>query len=200
MSRLLQEACKLLKIKKLNTSPYHPQTNGALERSHRTLKEYLRNFVDKDPMNWDNWIPYAMFTYNTTPHSTTLYTPYEIVFGNKAEIPSTFRQNPEPLYNYDNYIYDLKNKMKIASKIARENLIASKERSKSYFDKNVKSVSFQPGDLILLKNEIAVKSNFDKFWLGPYEIINVISPENSEIKINNKLKVVHNNRIKKFHY
>lgn len=39
--------CKLLDIKKSKTTPWHPQTNGFLERSHKTLKNYLRSFVDK---------------------------------------------------------------------------------------------------------------------------------------------------------
>lgn len=41
LSKLFKECCKLLKIEKINTIPYHPQTNGSLERSHRTLIEYL---------------------------------------------------------------------------------------------------------------------------------------------------------------
>lgn len=45
LSACMNEIYKPLKIKKLQTSPYHPQTNGALERSHRDLAEYLRNFV-----------------------------------------------------------------------------------------------------------------------------------------------------------
>jgi hypothetical protein len=50
------------------------------ERSHKTVKTYLRNFVDKDN-NWDTLLCYAMFTYNTTIHSSTGFTPYELIFG-----------------------------------------------------------------------------------------------------------------------
>jgi len=52
----------LLKINKIQTTTYHPESNGALERSHRTLAEYLRHYVDEDQTNWDEWIPFAMFT------------------------------------------------------------------------------------------------------------------------------------------
>jgi transposase InsO family protein len=99
--------CKLLDIDKSKTTPWHPQTNGFLERSHKTLKTYLRSFVDKDN-NWDRLLCYAMFCYNTTVHSSTSYTPYELVFGRKPNIPSTFFKEPEPQYNYDNYVIDLK--------------------------------------------------------------------------------------------
>lgn len=45
------ETCKLLKIKKCNTSLYHPQATGAFKRSHRTLGEYLRHYVNTDQRN-----------------------------------------------------------------------------------------------------------------------------------------------------
>lgn len=51
LSRVFVEVCRLLKIKKLSTSPNHPRSNGSLERSHRTLGEYLRSFVDKNQLN-----------------------------------------------------------------------------------------------------------------------------------------------------
>ncbi|CAI6372290.1 unnamed protein product [Macrosiphum euphorbiae] len=69
LSRILAETWKLLKIKKCNTSPYHPQANGALKRSHRTLGEplieYLPHFVETDQMNWITFIPYAIFVFNS---------------------------------------------------------------------------------------------------------------------------------------
>jgi len=46
LSRLFKEVCQFLNIKKSSTTPYHPQSNDSLERSHRTLAEYLRSFVE----------------------------------------------------------------------------------------------------------------------------------------------------------
>lgn len=48
LSDVFKQMCKLLDIEKSQTTPFHPQTNGFLERSHKTLKAYLRSFVDKD--------------------------------------------------------------------------------------------------------------------------------------------------------
>jgi transposase InsO family protein len=42
LSELFTDLCKLSKIKKLKSTAYHPQTNRALERTHRVLVEYLR--------------------------------------------------------------------------------------------------------------------------------------------------------------
>src|SRR5580765_8412949 len=65
LSEIFKNTCKILKIEKIQTTAYHPESNGALERSHRTLAEYLRHYINEDQTDWDEWIPFAMFTYNT---------------------------------------------------------------------------------------------------------------------------------------
>jgi len=81
LSKVFKEVCQLLKIKLTSTSPYHPQSNGSLEQSHRTLAEYLRSYVNKDPQNWDTHVPFAMFCHNSTTHTSTKYQPYQLVYG-----------------------------------------------------------------------------------------------------------------------
>jgi len=53
LSEVFKNVCKLLKITKFQTTPYHPQSNGALERSHRTLAEYLRHYINDEQTDWD---------------------------------------------------------------------------------------------------------------------------------------------------
>ena len=67
LSDNFSNVAKLFQIKKLKTTSYHPQTNGALERTHKTLVEYLRHFIKEDQSDWDLWIPFAIFVFNTTP-------------------------------------------------------------------------------------------------------------------------------------
>ncbi|CAK1600861.1 unnamed protein product [Parnassius mnemosyne] len=49
---LFKRICNFLKIKQIWSSPYHPQTQGALERSHSTLKEYLKSYVNENHSDW----------------------------------------------------------------------------------------------------------------------------------------------------
>ena len=79
LSDLFKNTCKLLKIKTIQTTAFHPESNGSLERSHRVLAEYLRHYVHEDQTNCDKWIPYAVYVYNTTVHTTTTYTPFELM-------------------------------------------------------------------------------------------------------------------------
>jgi len=102
-SDMFKNVCKLLKINKAQTTAYHPESNGALERSHRTLTEYLRHYINTDQTDWDEWLPYAVFTYNTTPHTATGCTPFELVYGHQTTFPSALF-NPPKLSHDDTMI------------------------------------------------------------------------------------------------
>jgi hypothetical protein len=151
MSKIFKECCKLLQIKKINTTAYHPQSNGALERSHRTLTEYIRHYVDEKMRNWDEFIPYAMFTYNSTIHSSTKFQPYELVYGHPVKVPHTLSRNPQPCYNYEDYTFELRRKLQEASLIARKNLIDNKEKSKTVYDRKQNEIDINIGDKVFIK-------------------------------------------------
>lgn len=198
LSKIFAEVCKLLKINKINTSPYHPQTNGSLERSHRTLAEYLRHYVDKDLNNWDQLLPYALFVYNSTEHSSTNYQPYALLYGKELDIPVKLKCNPEPRYNYDDYVFDLKQKMQESHKIARERLINKKIKSKKQYDKKEFSEDLDVKDLILLKDKTQ-KNKLSPLWKGPFEILEVLDTENVVIQRGRRKVTVHKNDVKRYY-
>lgn len=180
LSDVFKHLCKLLNIDKNTTTPWHPQTNGFLERSHKTLKTYLRSFVDKDN-NWDRLLSYAMFTYNTSVHTSTNFTPFELVFGKKPNLPAVFLREPEPEYNYDNYIFDLKRVMQETQKVARDNLINKKENNKIYYDKTIIPIEIHVGDQVLLKEQNK-RNTLSKNWVEPFKVIYVHDNENVTVK------------------
>jgi len=131
MSEVFTNVCKLLKIKKIKCTAYHPESNGALERTHRVLVEYLRCFILKNQSNWDKWLPSATFVFNTTPHTATGFTPHELMFGRKPNIPGLLQKEaPETQYAYDSYIKELQSRLQSSYQAARVNLQSKKERSK----------------------------------------------------------------------
>ncbi|KAL4083034.1 hypothetical protein QTP88_028364 [Uroleucon formosanum] len=140
LSRVFTETCKLIGIKHSTTSPYHPQANGALERSHRTLGEYLRHYVDVNQQNWDSYVPYAMFVYNSLVHSSTGKQPYELLYGKTLLVPNSLTKAPDARYNYDDYQTELKQKLRESHQIARERLIQKKQKTKFDYDQTAHSV------------------------------------------------------------
>ncbi|PZC84206.1 hypothetical protein B5X24_HaOG205401 [Helicoverpa armigera] len=80
MSDTIKEVCELLRIKKLNSTAYHHQSIGALENSHKNLAAYLRIQTEEKPELWSSWLPFWCFAYNTTVHSSTKFSPFELVY------------------------------------------------------------------------------------------------------------------------
>jgi hypothetical protein len=201
LSDVFRNTCKLLKIKKIQSTAFHPETNGGLERSHRVLAEYLRHYIREDQSDWDEWIPFAMFTYNTTEHTATGYTPFELVFGRKSTLPSTLADNPGPQYNYNDYVTELRRKLQMAHQIAKENLLEGKAKSKDHYDKGTESLELCVGDKVLLYDETVRRGRSKKLssqWIGPYEVV-ALDKVNVTIKRGKGMQTVHINRVKPFY-
>jgi hypothetical protein len=99
----------------------------------------------------------------------TKYTPYEILFGRKANILGMLQQKPVPLYNYDDLIFDIKRRLQECLEIFRSNLIGTKQKRIEDQRDKVHMPVFRDGDAVLLRNEKAGK--LDPIWLGPYKIL-----------------------------
>jgi len=127
-----------------------------------------------------------MFAYNTTPHSATGYTPFELVYGHLAEIPTTLKKPPKPTYNnYEDYTKKLKEKIRATNKVARENVREEKQKAKEYYDKSAKKTKFKIGDRVLIYDETLRRGRSKKLdakWKGPYTIMEKRSDANYIIK------------------
>lgn len=136
----------------------------------------------------------GFFSFNTSVHSETHFTPYELVFGKKCILPSNLcNQVVDPLYNFDSYPAELRYRIQTSQKEAYHNLVKSKLNRKSKYDKVLNPITYKPNDMILVKNETGNK--LDSIYLGPYVVVRDLSP-NVEIMKNGKLDVIHKNRTK----
>ena len=86
VGRLNQQMSKLLGFDRLKTSPYHPQTNGAIERWHSCLKGMLCKMNDRKA-DWDRLIKYCLLAYRATPHAATGFSPFEMIPGRNLRGP-----------------------------------------------------------------------------------------------------------------
>ena len=75
-SQLLTELYRMLHIHPIRTTPYHPQTDGLVERFNQTLKSMLRKAATKEGRDWDKMIPFLLFTYREVPQSSTGFSPF----------------------------------------------------------------------------------------------------------------------------
>lgn len=196
VGNVFKSMCKLLGVKKIRTTAYHPQAN-LVERQHSSLGNYLRNFVDGHPQNWDLFLRCAAHAYNNTPHSSTGFPPMELLFGFVSEIPTNLKRKPDPMYNFDQYKSELRYKLQKSFELARKNLLTQKEKSKIQYDKKASPQYFQIGDKVLIKNNCRL-SKFSSHWKGPYDIVDIHDGINLTINQSGKSKRIHANQVKKF--
>ena len=81
MSKFTARLCKLLDIQKIKTNPWHPQTNGVLERWHSSLNGMMKR-AEKAKTEWDKLLKFLLFAYCTMPHSVTGFPPADLLYGN----------------------------------------------------------------------------------------------------------------------
>jgi hypothetical protein len=123
------------------------------------------------------------------------------VYGFKSEMPSALREAPTIQYNYDDYLAELKGRLQSAHEVARQKLLASKEKSKLYYDRNTKELDIQVGQKVLLYDETVRRGRSKKLtpqFIGPYEVL-AVEGVNVVIKRGRASQKVHVNRIRPFY-
>jgi Integrase core domain len=93
VNKLSNELFTLLNVSHTKTTPAHPQCNVHIEVFNKIVKKYLVSFVNDTTLDWENFLPALMLSYNTSYHSTIATTPFELLFGEKPRMPSF--PNPE---------------------------------------------------------------------------------------------------------
>lgn len=191
-NQLMAEVCQLLDIRQIFSTPYHHETLGSIERNHRVLNEFLLNYCKDD--QWDTWIPYFTFAYNTTPHVDTGYTPYELIFGKLPYLPNDIRTNENKFYNVNDYIFELREKLKFSLQKAKHYLEKSKN---SRIQKNayINPIKLEIGDLVLVKS--MNRRKYQAPYHGPYRVT-AREGVNTIIDLGNRNKKYHNNMLKKW--
>ncbi|MCG8032936.1 MAG: DDE-type integrase/transposase/recombinase, partial [Candidatus Thiodiazotropha taylori] len=201
-SQLYQEVCFLLDIKKTRTTPYHPQSDGMVERFNKTLEGLLRAFVNDEHSDWDERLPYVLMAYRSSVNETTGYTPNTLMLGREVTVPLDIQfANPHNAKEIQTeFVSNLQFRMEQAHEMAREHIQTEMRRQKRYHDNKLFWEKFSVGDevyIFSLRKHTGRSPKFTYYWHGPYEIIEKYSDLN--YKVRNKTtgfqKVVHVDRM-----
>ncbi|XP_035998471.1 uncharacterized protein LOC118564417 [Fundulus heteroclitus] len=205
LSKLLQQVYKLLGIKGLKTTPYHPQTDGLVERYNQTLKNMLRKFVSDTGADWDQWLPYLLFAYREVPQVSTGFSPFELLYGRQVRGPLDLLKDcwedakPEG-ENIAAYVINMRERLQEMASFAQDNLKAAQQHQKTWYDQKARDRVFLPGQKVLLLLPTSDNKLLTK-WHGPYEITKQVSKVVYELYMPERAKkhqTFHVNLLKEF--
>lgn len=154
MSKLMTELCKMLKIDKSHTTPYHPMGNGMTERFNRTLLSMLGTLDPTQKLDWKAHVAPLVHAYNATRHESTGYSPFFLMFGRQPRLPIDLIlgiTDPEEEISYTKYVEHLKKRFQDAYKLATKEADKARDIQKQRYDKYVRGATLNVGDRVLVK-------------------------------------------------
>lgn len=173
--------------KLLYSTTCHPQTDGQTEVINRILGSLLRTVVGKNTRNWEECLPFVEFAYNRSIHSTTGYSPFEIVYGFNPL--TTLDLIPLPLEHISSTDGEKKAEMvkEIHAK-AKQRMEKTYEAVANRVNKGRRHVIFEPGDWVWIhmrKERFPKqrKSKLDARGDGPFQVLEKINDNAYRIDI-----------------
>ena len=178
LSNLVKDTLHLLGVEHRTSSPYHPQTNGLTERVNGIVINMLSKFVDKDQKNWDQLLPYVVFAYNTSKHSSTGYCPFFLLHGRRPILPGELPAT-EGIEDPSQYATEVHDNLIQARHFAAQEIARTQEKTKLYADRKRREVHYQPDDLVLVYTPVRTKGQSSKLlhrYFGPKKVIEKVGP------------------------
>ncbi len=151
-------------------------------------------------LNWETFLPALALSYNTSYHSTIATTPFEMLFGEKARLPSFPSEDIQKVHYGETTAAERFNMLQRLRKIAHDNATTNGQKTKEQYYKKAMPHSFQISDKVLISNDFDTTKNpkLVPNWKGPGEIID-INDTNAKIKFKNKIKVLNVAKLKHFY-
>jgi hypothetical protein len=163
---------KQFEIRHLLSTPYHPQTNGLVERFNRTLCESLAK-ITEGKEDWDQHISPVLFAYRTSKQSSTKMTPFYLLYGRKPQMP-TMNIDEVLQPTILDRLYTLLEDFPQQQEQARRNIYKGQQKQKQRFDRKVKRYKkLKIGDKVLMYDAARDKHFTGKLkpkWKGPFYI------------------------------
>ena len=181
VSQLLQKEG----IQRHRSSPYRPQTNGAVEAANKTLKSILQKMVDKH-RNWHEKLAPALWGYRTSTRTPTGATPYALVHGMEAVLPielqiqsaRVMRESQISEADWVKSYHEQLNAIDEKRLDALSKIQGYQQKLARHFNKRVKDRGLEEGVLVLKEIRAPVHDPRGKFrpnWAGPYMLKKILS-------------------------
>ena len=208
-SRVFQELCRMLEVRKTRTSVRNPRGNGQAERFNRTLIRMIKAYLCGEQDEWDLHLGCLAGAYRATPNESTRMTPNLLSIGREIRLPgelvfgSNNSYDGEEITSYGEYVDILKCRMQHAHELARKYMGVSSKRSKELYDSRVSFHRYEVGDIVWCLMEtrtMGVSPKLESIFEGPFLIKQKLSEMDFVLQLDKDgtKRSVHHNKIKPY--
>ena len=177
-NKIMQELCILCGSHKTRTTPYHPESDGMVERFNRTLLMMQAMFAGKNRDDWDDLLPAVMMAYRSSVHESTGFSPDRLMFGEECTLPMDIGLPKEQLDTTDSmtspYAIWVRDALEEAYEQVRQHAGQAVQRKKRLYDRRAVKQQFAVGDWAMRFYTPTKKCKLDSPWIGPYLIVSFI--------------------------
>jgi hypothetical protein len=194
---------KALSVVKLRTGPYTPSTNGMIESWHKVMHGLLNKVISESQRDWSRWLPYIVFCYNCTVHSSVGFPPFLLQTGQNPRwcidfLLSNIEESKQSVPEYTAGVLDT---MHRTYALVRENLKARAEAACTWYDRTVKPRQFSAGQTVRVYCPRHFKGRSPK-WQSFYKDVGIVEKRLNDVTYvvtssawKNK-KIIHANKLK----
>lgn len=191
--------CSWLEIEKVRTSPYHPETNGSVERMHGTLKAILGKCVE-EKVDWVGQMNFVLFVLRQMPHAYSRFSPFDLVYGFRVRTPldalyhGLFEVDSRRLDICD-WVTKMAERLELMRDCASFKVAKGKESRMSLVNREAKLREFEVGSKVLYRVP-GMSCKLADSWEGPYKVLERKGEVNYKIcklRAEKHAKVVHVN-------
>jgi hypothetical protein len=164
----------------------HPQTNGQVERANgmilQGLKPRIFDRLNKPSRKWLQELPAVVWSLRTTPSRAMGFTPFFLVNGAEAVLPTDLEYGSPRVKSYDEgtsqqAYEDLLDQLDEACTVALMHSARYQQALRRYQARKIRRRDFDEGDLVLrLRQDNLGRHNLSPPWEGPYIIVKVLKP------------------------
>ena len=203
-SELFQQMCKRLGIQKTRTTPYHPESDGMVERFMRTLKDMVAKYVDPQGLNWDVDIKAYTMAYNSSAHTITGYSPFFMLHGFNPKTPLEAAVNPpDNAVPIRSYLAERLKAISEAYKLVQSRTEENAKKTATRYDEKVSGKAYEIGDRVWIRDNrasVGGKPKLGLYFKGPGSIIRRLGGGRGVTYLvrddNGREMVLHYNRLK----
>ena len=138
-------------------------------------------YLNPEQDDWDEHIDAILFSYRTSIHASTKFTPFYLMYGREAVLPVELQMTDKTVEKLhvdsdtvQSYVAHVEKMKQELFPVVDLNIKKAQKKQKAYYDKRHTSEKYQLGDLVLVKNmrNLSRKGGkTDVRWTGPYSII-----------------------------